>query len=42
MAMKYTVTPGKDVYEASKIKLDNLFKGTTNERSLVISSQVDG
>ncbi len=36
MAMKYTVTPGKDVYEDSKIKLDNLFNGTTNERSLAL------
>ncbi|WP_432354165.1 hypothetical protein [Sporosarcina sp. A2] len=30
-AMKYTVKPDKDVYEDSKIELDNLFNGTTNE-----------
>ena len=42
MAMKYTVTPGEDVYEASKTKLANLFKGTTNERSLAIPSNTDG
>lgn len=33
MAMKYTVTPGKDQYEDSKIALENLFNGTTNERT---------
>lgn len=42
MAMKYTVTPGQDVYEDSKIKLENLFNGTTNERSLSIASQTEG
>ena len=42
MAMKYTITPGKDVYEDSKIKLENLFKGTTNERSIATSNNVDG
>jgi spore coat-associated protein N len=35
MAMKYTVEPGKDVYEDSKIKLENLFNGATNERSVM-------
>ena len=40
MAMKYTITPGQDVYEDSKIKLENLFNGTTNERA--ISSQSAG
>ncbi|MFJ7936296.1 hypothetical protein [Sporosarcina sp. NPDC096371] len=34
VAMKYTTTPDKDIYEDSKIQLANLFKGTTNERSL--------
>ncbi|PUB10637.1 hypothetical protein [Paenisporosarcina sp. OV554] len=42
MAMKYTKTPGQDVYEDSKIKLANLLKGTTNERSLSIPSNSDG
>lgn len=42
MAMKYTVKPGQDVYEDSKIKLDNLFNGTTNERSVSLSSQIEG
>ena len=42
MAMKYTVAPGTEVYEDSKIELDNLFNGTTNERPLSISSQSDG
>lgn len=40
MAMKYTITPGQDVYDSSKIKLENLFNGTTNERA--ISNQVEG
>lgn len=39
IAMKYTVKPGQDAYEDSKIKLDNLFNGTTNE---VLSSNNDG
>lgn len=34
MAMKYTVQPGEDVYEESKIELENLFNGTTNERNI--------
>lgn len=34
MAMKYSVTPEQDVYEDSKIKLENLFDGTTNERAI--------
>ncbi|MDY0410194.1 hypothetical protein ACFFIS_15395 [Virgibacillus soli] len=42
MAMKYTVKPGQDVYEDSKIALDNLFNGTTNERSVAKLSNVSG
>lgn len=38
IAMKYSVKPGQDAYEDSKIKLDNLFNGTTNE---VLSSGND-
>lgn len=38
MAMKYTEEPGKDVYEDSKIKLENLFNGTTNERQAMMST----
>lgn len=34
MAMKYTITPDQDVYEDSKIALENLFNGTTNERTV--------
>lgn len=34
IAMKYTTTPDKDIYEDSKIQLANLFEGTTNERPL--------
>lgn len=39
IAMKYTVKPDENAYEDSKIKLDNLFNGTTNE---VLSSENDG
>ncbi len=39
IAMKYTVKPGEDEYADSKIKLDNLFNGTTNE---VMSSVNEG
>ena len=39
IAMKYTVKPGEDTYADSKIKLDNLFNGTTNE---VLSIQNEG
>ncbi|MBN6205390.1 hypothetical protein JYK21_02910 [Ralstonia pickettii] len=41
MAMKYTITPGKDVYEDSKIALENLFNGTTNERSVALANKGD-
>lgn len=34
IAMKYTTTPGEDIYEDAKIQLANLFEGTTNERPL--------
>src|SRR5699024_12151593 len=34
MAMKYTVTPDQDAYEDSEIALENLFDGTTNERTI--------
>lgn len=33
MAMKYTTQPGEEVYEDSKIALENLFNGQTNERA---------
>ncbi|GEM_PF-2369886 len=39
MAMKYTVKPGQDEYADSKIKLENLFNGKTNE---VFSTLHDG
>lgn len=42
MAMKYTTTPDQDVYEQSKIALENLFNGTTNERNVTLSSLPDG
>lgn len=42
MAMKYTITPGQDVYEDAKIALENLFNGTTNERSLTSASLPKG
>lgn len=42
MAMKYTVQPGEDVYEDSKIALENLFNGTTNERSLLSENVPEG
>lgn len=38
MAMKYTVQPGQDVYEDSKIALDKLFNGTTNERAALANA----
>ncbi|WP_060678294.1 hypothetical protein [Virgibacillus halodenitrificans] len=37
MAMKYTVKPDQDAYKDSKIALDNLFNGVTNERSVMKS-----
>ncbi|WP_042143608.1 hypothetical protein [Paucisalibacillus sp. EB02] len=42
MAMKYTVTPGQDVYEDAKIALENLFNGTTNERSVTSANLPEG
>lgn len=42
MAMKYTVTPDQDTYEDSKIALENLFNGTTNERSIASAKRPDG
>src|SRR5699024_1087198 len=42
MAMKYTVQPGEDVYEDSKIALENLFNGTTNERNISVDSAPKG
>lgn len=41
MAMKYTITPGQDEYEDSEIALDNLFDGTTNERSISLNVSDD-
>jgi len=37
MAMKYTITPDQDAYEDSEIALENLFEGTTNERTVNMS-----
>ena len=42
MAMKYTVKPGEDAYEDSKIELENLFNGTTNERTTSVDSAPEG
>jgi len=42
MAMKYTVQPGEDVYEDSQIELENLFNGTTNERTASLASAPEG
>lgn len=42
MAMKYTVAPDQDVYEDTKIALENLFNGTTNERSLASAKLPEG
>ena len=42
MAMKYTVQPDEDVYEDSKIELENLFNGTTNERNISLASAPEG
>lgn len=42
MAMKYTVTPDQDIYEDSKIALENLFNGTTNERSIAATDLPGG
>ena|SRR5699024_10160164 len=42
MAMKYTAQPGEDVYEDSKIALENLFNGTTNERTTSVDSAPEG
>ncbi|WP_077325314.1 hypothetical protein [Virgibacillus siamensis] len=42
MAMKYTTAPDQDVYEQSKIALENLFNGTTNEKSATLSSLSEG
>lgn len=41
MAMKYTITPDQDVYDDSEIALENLFNGTTNERSVAVTNNGD-
>ncbi|CDQ37800.1 MULTISPECIES: hypothetical protein [Virgibacillus] len=38
MAMKYTTTPDQDTYEKSKIQLENLFNGETNERTFTTAN----
>ncbi|WP_121604266.1 hypothetical protein [Virgibacillus sp. Bac332] len=42
MAMKYTVTPDQDTYEESKIQLENLFNGETNERTFTAANTAEG
>jgi len=42
MAMKYTVAPDQDAYEDSEIALENLFDGTTNERSVTSANYPKG
>lgn len=42
MAMKYTATPDQDVYDDSKIALENLFNGVTNERSISPANLPEG
>ncbi|TCP30931.1 spore coat-associated protein N [Scopulibacillus darangshiensis] len=42
IAMKYTTKPDEDVFEASKINLEKLFKGPTNERSVAVQGLPKG
>lgn len=44
IAMKYTIAPGRDVYEDAQFKLDELFNGVTNEVQTfsAASEEVDG